>query len=98
MENVIQLNLRRKLSYIIEVVVHLTERLLQNWKSYRSVSFRADASLCTWNKELAKKESPTSDALESREREELHHLRRENKRLQMESEIIKKAMVFFARD
>jgi transposase len=70
-------------------------------KSYREVAAElevSDASLCTWNKELAEKENPTSDALESSEREELHRLRRENKRLKMESEIIKKAMVFFARD
>jgi transposase len=70
-------------------------------KSYKEVAEEldiSDASLCTWNKELTEKENPSSDTLESSEREELHRLRRENKRLKMETEIIKKAMVFFARD
>jgi transposase-like protein len=37
------------------------------------------------------------DALTSDERAELTRLRRENKRLQMESEILKKAAAFFAK-
>lgn len=40
----------------------------------------------------------TSDALTSAEREELQQLRRENKRLQMEREILKKAAAFFAKE
>jgi transposase-like protein len=40
----------------------------------------------------------TSDALTTVEREELHRLRRENKRLQMEREILKKAAAFFAKE
>jgi transposase len=38
------------------------------------------------------------DALTSNEREELQRLRRENKRLQMEREILKKAAAFFAKE
>lgn len=41
--------------------------------------------------------SPT-DALTSAEREELVRLRRENKRLEMEREILKKAAAFFAKE
>ena len=37
-------------------------------------------------------------ALTSAEREELNRLRRENKRLQMEREILKKAAAFFAKE
>ena len=37
-------------------------------------------------------------ALTSAEREELQQLRRENKRLQMEREILKKAAAFFAKE
>jgi transposase len=38
------------------------------------------------------------DALTSAEREELVRLRRENKRLEMEREILKKAAAFFAKE
>lgn len=38
------------------------------------------------------------DALTTPEREELTRLRRENKRLQMEREILKKAAAFFAKE
>src|ERR1700690_4365408 len=38
------------------------------------------------------------EALTTSEREELTRLRRENKRLQMEREILKKAAAFFAKD
>src|SRR4051794_33795110 len=38
------------------------------------------------------------DALTTSEREELQRLRRENKRLQMEREILKKAAAFFAKE
>lgn len=40
----------------------------------------------------------TADALTTAEREELQHLRRENRRLQMEREILKKAAAFFAKE
>ena len=39
-----------------------------------------------------------ADALTSSEREELVRLRRENKRLEMEREILKKAAAFFAKE
>src|SRR5215831_4979730 len=39
-----------------------------------------------------------ADALTSAEREELVRLRRENKRLEMEREILKKAAAFFAKE
>jgi len=39
-----------------------------------------------------------ADALTTSEREELQRLRRENKRLQMEREILKKAAAFFAKE
>lgn len=42
--------------------------------------------------------SQTDGTLTSAEREELQKLRRENKRLQMEREILKKAAAFFAKE
>lgn len=41
---------------------------------------------------------PATGALTSDEREELMRLRRDNKRLQMEREILKKAAAFFAKE
>ena len=38
------------------------------------------------------------EALTTREREELHQLRKENKRLQAERDILKKAAAFFAKE
>ena len=40
----------------------------------------------------------TTDTLSTAEREELQRLRRENKRLQMERDILKKAATFFAKE
>jgi transposase len=40
----------------------------------------------------------TAEAMTTAEREELQHLRRETKRLQMERDILKKAVTFFAKD
>jgi transposase len=40
----------------------------------------------------------TRGELTTAERDELHRLRRENKRLQMEREILKKAAAFFAKE
>ena len=42
--------------------------------------------------------SANTGALTTAEREELQRLRRENKRLQMEREILKKAAAFFAKE
>jgi transposase len=42
--------------------------------------------------------TPAAGALTSEEREELLRLRRDNKRLQMERDILKKATAFFARE
>ena len=60
----------------------LTESALREWVR------RAEASA---------PKSP-SEALATSEREELERLRRENKRLQMEREILKKAAAFFAKE
>lgn len=61
----------------------LTETALRRW--VRQADERATAA-------------STSDALTSPEREELQRLRKENARLQMEREILKKAAAFFAKE
>ena len=70
-------------------------------KSFKTVAEElgvSDATLCTWNKEMKEQENPQPGSIDKTEREELIRLRRENRRLKMEAEIVKKAMVFFARD
>jgi transposase len=58
-----------------------------------------ETSLREWVRraEIEAGEGP-ADALTKAEREELTRLRRENKRLQMEREILKKATAFFAKE
>ena len=51
-----------------------------------------------WVKQADLDEGRRSDGVTSDEREELARLRRENKRLRMEQEILKKAAAWFARE
>jgi len=52
----------------------------------------------TWVKQADLDEGRRSDGLTTDEREELRRLKRENKRLRMEQEILKKAAAWFARE
>lgn len=54
-------------------------------------------TVCTWV-QRAKKQKATSNALAPSEKEELIRLRKENARLRMEREILKKAAAFFANE
>ncbi len=51
-----------------------------------------------WIKEAEREEGLRSDGLTSAEREELKRLRRENKILRQEKDILKKAAAWFARE
>jgi len=62
-----------------------------------------DLGCCTetirnWLKQAALDEGRRSDGLTTAEREELHHLRAENRVLRMERDLLKKAAAFFAKD
>ena len=52
----------------------------------------------TWVKQADLDQGVRSDGLTSSEREELRRLKRENKQLRMEREILKKAAAWFARE
>ncbi len=52
----------------------------------------------TWVKQADLDEGRRADGLTTVEREELRHLRRENKTLRVEREILKKAAVWFAKE
>jgi transposase len=69
-------------------------------KSMRQLAYElgiADQTLCNWVKQ-AQIERGEREGLTSQEREELRRLRRENKILREEREILKKAAAFFAKE
>ncbi len=55
-------------------------------------------TIYNWVKQADRDAGVRSDGLTTEEREELRRLRRENKRLRMEQEILKKAAAWFARE
>jgi transposase-like protein len=71
-------------------------------ESIAEVSRRLDLTETTVRKWVRQAEvddaGGTAEALTTREREELVQLRRDNKRLKMEREILKKAAAFFVRE
>ena len=57
----------------------------------------SEQTLFNWRRQ-ARIDAGEQEGLSSDEREELRRLRRENRTLQMEKEILKKAAVFFAKE
>jgi transposase len=58
----------------------------------------SEQSLYTWLKQADLDSGKRSDGLTTAEREELRHLRHENRILRQEREILKKAAAFFAKE
>ena len=58
----------------------------------------SNGAIRNWVKRADLDEGRRSDGLTTEEREELRQLRRDNKRLRMEQEILKKAAAWFARE
>ncbi len=93
---------RKRRSFTPEFKAQIIRLVLQEGKSVTEVAREHDllrTSVHDWVAQAkvdAGKGPP--DALTTSEREELQRLRRENKRLQMEREILKKATAFFAKE
>jgi transposase len=58
----------------------------------------SEQTIRNWVNQAGRDEGSRSDGLTSDEKEELQRLRRENKMLRQEKEILKKAAVWFARE
>ena len=78
-----------------EAVSLVTEHGYSLNQAAEAVGVREDY-LRRWKKDIDKQAEPL--ALSTTERDELLRLRRENKQLKMEKEILKKASAFFARE
>lgn len=76
-------------------------RMVKAGKSASQVAQELDltlTSLKAWVKQADADAGRRTDILATQEREELARLRRENKRLQMERDILKAAATFFAKE
>jgi transposase len=93
---------RKRRSFTPEFKAQVVRLVVEEGKSITQVAREHDlqrTSVHDWVQQAnidAGKGAP--DALTTSEREELQRLRRENKRLQMEREILKKATAFFAKE
>lgn len=78
-----------------EAVLLVTEQGYSFAQAAEAVGVREDY-IRRWQSIFNKQAEPKS--LSPQERDELHRLRRENKQLKMEKEILKKASAFFAKE
>lgn len=82
-------------SFKEEAVALVTEQGYSVAEAARSLGIRAN-QLYDWKAKLEREK--TGETLSADERAELQRLRKENKRLLMEKEILKKASAFFAKE
>ena len=68
------------------------------WRGWPREFEPSNGAIRNWVKQADLDEGRRSDGLTTEEREELRQLRRDNKRLRMEQEILKKAAAWFARE
>ena len=91
---------RPKPSYPAEFRKQMVE-LVRSGRSPESLSKEFEPSaqaIRTWVKQADLDEGRRSDGLTTADRQELRRLRRENRALRMEREILKKAAAWFARE
>ena len=78
-----------------EAVKLVTEQSYRMSEAARNLGVHVSLLRC-WKEQLEAEEK--GEGLNRDEREELHRLRSENRRLRMEREILKKAAAFFAKE
>jgi len=80
------------------------QQIIELARSGRSVGDLArefepsEQTIYTWLKQADRDEGKRADGLSSKERDELKRLRKENRRLQQERDILAKAAAWFARE
>ncbi|HET9002226.1 MAG TPA: transposase [bacterium] len=92
---------RRKVPYPLEFREEAVRLVREGGKSIGAVAKDlgiADQSLCNWVKQSDLDAGRLTDGLTTEERVELRRLRRENRVLREEREILKKAAAFFAQE
>jgi transposase len=75
--------------------------LVRSGRSLRSLAREygmSEQGIRNWVRQAERNQKPRSNALTAVEREELRRLRRENRQLKVEREILKKAAAWFARE
>ena len=93
---------RRRRAFSSEYKAEVVKLIRDSGKSIGQIAQELDlteSAVRNWVRQAETEEGRGSDgALTSEEREELRRLRRENTRLRMERDILKKATAFFAKE
>jgi transposase len=101
MENVGQKRARQRRSFTAEFKAEIVELCQRGDRSVGQVSRDFDlteTAVREWVKQAERDAGTRSDGLTSSEREELAALRRDNRRLREDVEILKRATAFFAKE
>jgi transposase len=100
METVAKKKPRSRRSFTPEFKADIVERCLAGDRSVAEVCRDFDLSETAVRRwvEQARVDSGQRDGLNSAEKEELRDLRRENRRLQADVDLLKRAMAFFAKE
>jgi transposase len=101
MEDVEQKRARQRRSFTVEFKAEIVELCQRGDRSVRQVARDFDlteTAVREWVKQAERDAGTRSDGLTSNERAELAALRRDNRRLREDVEILKRATAFFAKE
>jgi transposase len=101
MENVEQKRARQRRSFTVEFKAEIVELCQRGDRSVGQVARDFDlteTAVREWVKQAERDAGTRGDGLTSSEREELAALRRDNRRLREDVEILKRATAFFAKE